>query len=198
VRTSPLVGWNTGLSLWTTHLASELVFVGDDGVTEPEGGSRRYGVEWWNDATIGRWINVDADVAISHARFEQASNGGRHVPNAIPLSASMGISADAKGPWLAGVRLRYIGAYPLEETGTQKSSPAFTTNVKLGYRIDPRWQLSADILNLFDTKAYDIAYWGTSCTRSEGVACNSGNGIDGRLVHPMEPRTIRVSIRASL
>ncbi len=198
VRTSPLTGWNTGLSLWTTHLASELVFVGDDGVTEPEGGSRRYGVEWWNDATIGRWINVDADVAISHARFEQASNGGRYVPNAIPLSASLGITADAKGPWLAGVRLRYIGAYPLEETGTEKASPAFTANVKLGYRIDPRWQLSADILNLFNAKAYDIAYWGSSCTRSEGVACNNGNGVDGRLVHPMEPRTIRVSIKASL
>ncbi len=198
VRTSPLAGWNTGLSLWTTHLASELVFVGDDGVTEPEGGSRRYGVEWWNDATINRWINVDADVAISHARFDAESSGGRYVPNAIPLSASLGVTADAKGPWLAGVRLRYIGSYPLEETGTEKSQPAFTTNVKLGYRIDRHWELSADILNLFDTKAYDIAYWGSSCTRSEGVACNNGNGIDGRLVHPMEPRTIRLSLRASL
>jgi hypothetical protein len=30
------------------------------------------------------------------------------------------------------------------------------------------------------------------------MACNNGNGIDGRLVHPMEPRTIRLSLRASL
>ena len=120
------------------------------------------------------------------------------MPNAIPLSASLGVTADNKGPWLAGVRLRYIGAYPLEETGTEKSAPAFTTNLKLGYRANDRWQLSADILNLFNTKAYDIAYWGTSCTRSEGVACNNGNGIDGRLVHPMEPRTVRLSLRASL
>ena len=198
VRTSPLAGWNTGLSLWTTHLASELVFVGDDGVTEPEGGSRRYGIEWWNDATVNRWINIDADVALSHARFEQASAGGRYVPNAIPLSASLGVTADAKGPWLAGIRLRYIGTYPLEETGTEKSSPAFTTNLKLGYRFNERWQIAADILNLFDRKANDIEYWGTSCTRNEGVACNNGNGYTGRLVHPMEPRTIRLSLRASL
>ena len=155
-------------------------------------------MEWWNDATINGWINADADLAISHARFEKASKGGRHVPNAIPLSASLGITADAKGPWLAGMRMRYIGAYPLEETGTKKAQPAFTTNVKLGYRIDLRWELSADILNLFNAKAYDIAYWGSSCTRSEGVACNNGNGIDGRLAHPMEPRTIRLSLRASL
>lgn len=66
------------------------------------------------------------------------------------------------------------------------------------YRIDRYRGLGADILNLFNTKAYDIAYWGSSCTRSEGVACNDGNGIDGRPVHPMEPRTIRLSLRASL
>jgi hypothetical protein len=198
MRTSPLAGWNTGLSLWTSHLASELVFVGDDGVTAPKGASRRYGLEWWNDAMINPWVSIDADVAVSHARFEQADSGGRHVPNAIPLSASMGITADAKGPWLLGIRLRYIGAYPLEETGTEKAQPAFTTNVRMGYRIDPRWELSADILNLFNTKAYDIAYWGSSCTRSEGVACNDGKGVDGRLVHPMEPLTVRLSLRASL
>jgi outer membrane receptor protein involved in Fe transport len=110
----------------------------------------------------------------------------------------LGITADAKGPWLAGLRLRYIGAYPLEESGTQKSQPAFTANLKLGYRINPRWQVSADILNLFNAKADDVAYWGSSCTRAEGAACNNGEGIDGRLVHPMEPRTVRLSVRASL
>lgn len=37
-------------------------------------------------------------------------------------------------------------------------SPDCTTNRRLGYRLNQRWQLSADILNLFDTKAYDIAH----------------------------------------
>jgi hypothetical protein len=109
LRTSPLAGWNMGPSL-TIRLASELVIVGDDGVTEPKGGSRRIGVEWWNDATINRWINIDADVVVSFARFEQVFNGRRYVPNSIPLLASLGITADAKGRWLAGVRLRYFGA----------------------------------------------------------------------------------------
>ena len=43
----------------------------------------------------------------------------------------------------------------------------------------------------------DIEYWGTSCTRREGAGCNGGEGFEGRLLHPLEPRTIRVSMRAS-
>ena len=197
LRATPLPGWNTAFSLWQTSLGSELVFIGDEGVTEPKGASRRHGVEWWNDVTLNRWLTVDADLAISQARFVQASNGGTRVPNSIPLSASMGVSADAQGPWFAGLRLRYIGAYPLEETGAQKSTPFLTANLKLGYRFNRHWQASLDVLNLFDRKANDVEYWGTSCTRAEGPGCNGGAGFDGRLVHPLEPRTFRASVRAS-
>ena len=118
------------------------------------------------------------------------------MPNAIPLSASLGLSADTQGPWFGGVRLRYIGAYPLEETGVQTSSPFLTVNLKAGYRFSPKWRVTLDILNLVDRKANDIEYWGSSSTRSEGPACNTGEGFDGRLVHPMEPRTLRLSLRA--
>ena len=144
-----------------------------------------------------RRLTVDTDLAVSQARFVQAQNGGTHVPNSIPLSASMGVSVDAQGSWFAGLRLRYIGAYPLEETGAQKSTPFLTANLKLGYRFNRHWQASLDVLNLFDRKANDVEYWGTSCTRTEGPGCNGGAGFDGRLVHPLEPRTFRASVRAS-
>ena len=54
------------------------------------------------------------------------------------------------------------------------------------------------MLNVFDMKANDIEYWGAACTRAAGAGCNGGAGIDGRLVHPMEPRTFRLSLRARI
>ena len=197
LRATPLPGWNTALSLWKTQLDSELVFVGDAGVTQAQGSSRRHGIEWANDYALNDWLIVDADLAVSKARFTQPSNGGTHVPNAIPLSASVAISADQQGVWFGGLRMRYIGAYPLEKTGAQKSAPHLTASLKLGYRFTPKLWVSLNVLNLFDRRANDIEYWGNSCTRAEGHACNGGNGFDGRLVHPMEPRTLRVSVRAS-
>lgn len=197
VRTVLLPGWNSSLTLWKMQIDSELIFVGDEGGVEPKGASKRHGLEWSNYYTPNDWLIVDGDVAVSRARFEVASNGGTEVPNAVPLTASLGVSVDKQGPWSGGLRLRYLGAYPLEETGSEKSTPFWVANLRLGYKISPDLRLSMDILNLFDKKANDIEYWGASCTRAEGAGCNGGNGINGRLVHPLEPRTFRVSLRAN-
>ena len=198
LRLQPVQGWTSSVSLWRMSLASELVFVGDDGVTEARGASRRHGLEWSNYITPADGIIVDADLAVSRARFrEPLPGGGRDVPNAVPLTASVGMSVDQGHAWFGGLRTRYIGAYALEEAGQEKSRPVFTTNLKLGYRIDRNWQVALDVLNLFDRRANDIEYWGGACTRAEQAGGACGDGIDGRLIHPLEPRTLRASLRAA-
>lgn len=201
VRTAPLPGWSSSLSLWQMALASELVFIGDEGVTEPKGASQRRGVEWSNYLTAIPGVILDADIAWSQARFNEPVNGGRHVPNAIPLTASLGLTLDDGGPWFGGVRLRYLGSYDLEETGREQSQAFWMTNLKLGYRFNKQWQATLDVLNLFDKQANDIEYWGGACSRSEAQAgvggCGSGGAIDGRLIHPLEPRTLRLGLRVS-
>ncbi len=203
LRATPLKGWQSNLSLWRMALASELVFVGDEGVTEPKGASRRHGIEWANYFTpADGWI-IDADIAWSQARFVEANpdNGGRHVPNAIPLTASLGIIADDGGRWFGGLRLRYLGRYALEETGAQKSHAFWMANLKAGYRVTPQLQVTLDILNLFAKQANDIEYWGGACTYREAASgtggCGSGSALDGRLVHPLEPRSVRLGLRLS-
>jgi outer membrane receptor protein involved in Fe transport len=199
MRAMPLPGWSSTVSIWQMDLASELVFIGDEGVTEPKGASRRHGLEWSNYITAWRGLIIDGDVALSHARFKEANpdNGGTRVPNAIPLTASLGATLDPGGRWFGGVRLRYLGAYPLEESGKERSTPFLMANLKLGYRVDSSLQLTLDVLNLLDRKANDIEYHGGACTRSETLAGNCDAGINGRLVHPLEPRTLRISLRAS-
>jgi hypothetical protein len=196
LRVTPLPGWTSSLALWRIRLASELVFVGDEGVTEPRGASRRHGVEWSNALTPAPGVFVDADLAFSHARFNQSVDGvGSELPNAIPFTASLGATLDRGGPWSSGLRVRYIGAYALEESGRERSRPLLSTNLKLGYRLSAALQLSIDVLNLFDRRANDIEYWGAACTRGEQASGACGGGIDGRLVHPLEPRSLRVSVR---
>ena len=43
----------------------------------------------------------------------------------------------------------------------------------------------------------DIEYFGAACTAAEGAGCNGGDGIEGRLLHPLEPRTLRLGARIS-
>uniref|UniRef100_Q47FF0 TonB-dependent receptor n=1 Tax=Dechloromonas aromatica (strain RCB) TaxID=159087 RepID=Q47FF0_DECAR len=201
IRVVPLPGWSSSLSIWQMELASELVFIGDEGVTEPKGASQRSGLEWSNYFTPIPGLIVDADLALSKARFKTEVNGGRHVPNAIPLTASLGLTLDGGGRWFGGIRVRYLAPYSLEETGSEKSQAFWMANLKAGYRFNKQWQLSLDVLNLFDKKANDIEYWGGACTRSEATlgtaGCGGGSAIDGHLVHPLEPRTVRLGLRVN-
>ena len=78
-------------------------------------------------------------------------------------------------------------------TGT----PWFRT--KVGLRLDPLCATVSPLDGPFNARrANDIEYWGSFSTRAERPAGNGGNGFDGRLVHPLEPRTLRVSVRASV
>ncbi|MGQ3092525.1 MAG: TonB-dependent receptor [Roseateles sp.] len=197
MRVQPARGWNSSIVLWQARLASELVFVGDAGVTEARGASRRRGLEWSNDVAPWPWLLVDADMAWSRARFVAEENGGKRVPNAVPFNASLAATLTPAGPWFGGLKLRYIGAYALEESGLERSRSNWTANLKLGWRLGSRNELSLDVLNLFDRRANDIEYWGEACTRAEGAGCGGGEGIAGRLVHPMEPRALRLSWRAA-
>jgi len=200
LRATVLPGWTSSLSVWQMRLASELIFAGDEGVTEPRGATRRRGLEWSNYWTPSDALVLDADISLSRARFvdPDPDSGGREVPNSIPRVAALGLAYDDHGRLFGGLRLRYLGAYPLEPTGTERSTPFWVANLRLGWRIGSNAELSADLLNLFDRRADDIEYWGDACTRADGPGCNGGRGIDGRLVHPLEPRTLRLALRISL
>ena len=57
VRSLPIPKWQTTVAFWGLDLASELVFVGDAGTTEPSRPSRRYGVEWSNFYRVVPWAD---------------------------------------------------------------------------------------------------------------------------------------------
>ena len=69
MRTKIIPGLDSSVSLFYLHQASELVFDGDTGTTSPGRPSVRTGIEFTNDYHPASWIHVDADLALSRARF---------------------------------------------------------------------------------------------------------------------------------
>jgi hypothetical protein len=76
ITVDPTDGVTPAASLWTLELDSELVFVGDAGITESNRASRRSGVEPAAYVKPLDWLTVDADFAWSHARFTLKSDSG--------------------------------------------------------------------------------------------------------------------------
>ncbi|HLO63902.1 MAG TPA: TonB-dependent receptor, partial [Azonexus sp.] len=189
VRSEPVAGWQSTLSLWQLDAASELLFVGDAGTTEPSRPSRRYGVEWTNLYVLSDWLAVDADLAWSHARFRDHDPlVGDYIPGAVATTANLGLTLDHLGPWFGALRLRYFGPRPLIEDNSVRSAGSALTNLRLGYKIDARTRLALDVYNLFDRKANDIEYWYASQLPGEAAPA------DDRHIHPTEPRSLRLTL----
>ena len=187
VRSEPISGWQTTLALWQLESASELLFVGDAGTTEASRPSRRYGVEWNNLYLPTDWLAIDADLAWSQAQFTDGDPVGKYIPGAVETTANVGITVDQLGPWFGALRWRYFGPRPLVEDNSVRSSSSSLTNLRVGYRLSPKTQISLDVFNLFDSDVNDIEYWYDSQLPNETAP------VFDRHIHPAEPRTFRLT-----
>ncbi len=189
VRGAWLPNLQTAIALWRLDLASELLFVGDAGTTEPSRPSRRQGIEWANYWTPLRGLIVDADFTWSRARFRDNSPEGDRIPGAVETTAAVGVAFDDGGPFYGGLRLRYLGGRPLVEDNSVRSAASTLVNARAGWRLARNAELVLDVLNLFDRKVNDIEYYYASRLREET------DPVADRHVHPAEPRTVRLALR---
>jgi outer membrane receptor protein involved in Fe transport len=169
---------DTSLSVFLLDQDSEILFSGDAGDTSATRASRRYGFEWTNHYRPTSWVDIDADLAMTHARFrgydsEQAevytslagypeaqigNAPGNYIPNAPAMVASAGITLGEKSGWFGGARWRYLASSPLTEDNAFRSQPTSIVNARVGYRIDNGWRIQLDVFNLFNTTANQITY----------------------------------------
>ena len=178
IRTKIVPGLDSSVSLFILDQASELLFSSDAGDTTASRPSERYGVEWTNRYRPVSWMEIDADLAVTHARFigfdeaqaqtfvslagfPQAQLGnaaGDFIPNAPAVVASAGITLGEQTGWFGTLRWRYLGPSPLTEDNAFRSPPTSIFNGRLGYRFDSGWRIQLDALNLFNTKTNQINY----------------------------------------
>lgn len=197
VRTKAVPGLTSTVSLFMLDQASEILFSGDAGDTSASRASRRYGVEFTNDYRPFSWLDFDADLALSHARFvgydgnqadlyaalagyPQAQFGnapGNYIPNAPAVVASVGVTLGDKTGWFGGLRWRYLGSVPLTEDNAWRSQPISIVNGRVGYRTADGWRIQLDALNLFNANTNQISYGYGSLLKTDTLynLCQSGS-----------------------
>ena len=196
LRTELVPGLQSSLSLWALTLGSELVFVGDAGETEPSRASKRIGVEWNNHYVATPWLLLDGDVAVSRTRFTEPDPSdptiGDRVPGAIQTVVSLGATVTERGPWFGQFQLRYFGPRALVEDNSVRSKATTLAYLRAGYKVNANVKLALDVFNLFNRQGSDIDYAYASRLQGEPVA-----GVNDIHFHPVEPRSLRLSLIAS-
>jgi opacity protein-like surface antigen len=171
IRSRIIPDLDSSISAFYIHQDSELFFDGDTGTTTAGPPSQRTGIEITNDYRPASWVRIDADLALTRARFlgfdttqnaiyqslagyPQAQIGnapGNFVYNAPWMVASAGITLGEKTGWFSSLRWRYFSSRPLTEDGVFQSPPFNVINGTVGYRFENGWRLQLDALNMLNS-----------------------------------------------
>jgi outer membrane receptor protein involved in Fe transport len=165
-------------------------------------------------ATHARFRGDDPDQAALYASlagFPAAQIGnapGNYIPGAPNVIASAGITLGEKTGWFSALRYRYFGPRPLTEDSTFVSPATGLLNGRVGYRFDNGWRIQLDAFNLLNSHSDQITYaYGSllksdslfaMCFPSSGIptapAAVCRTGVMDRVLHPVEPLAIRLTI----
>lgn len=187
IRSKAFENLTTTLGVWYIESDSELVYVGDAGTTEAGDASERWGVEmaaYWRPVD---WFAADLEYAWSDARFVGVPSGFDSIPNSVEHTLSAGLTFGRNEGWFGSLRARYFSPRPLEESGAIESDSSLLVNGRVGYRKED-WEVSIDVLNIFDREDNDIEYYYESRLPGEAT------GVQDRHLHPVEPRQVRLNL----
>ncbi|HVZ21307.1 MAG TPA: TonB-dependent receptor [Vicinamibacterales bacterium] len=189
VRTVALPHLQTTVTVWMMDLDSELTWDGDTFESIPSRPSRRKGVELANYYSPARWLNFDADVSWSQARFTAADPAGQYVPEAVGAVVSAGATVNNLHRTFGSLRWRYFGPRALIEDNSVRSKATSLCEFEAGYQLAPRVRATLSVFNLFNAAVSDIDYYYVSRLPGEPAA-----GLADIETHPTLPRAARVTV----
>ena len=161
---TPALGWEVGARVlaWDRlqlssvffwlNLDSEVVWVGDEGVTEASGATRRFGLEAQVRAELVRWLLLDFDATWVRAEFVNNPGNANAVALAPELLISGGLSAFDDRTGLSGrVGVFYIADRPATEDRFLTAEGFVRLDASFGWE-NERFGIKAQVLNLLNTR----------------------------------------------
>lgn len=127
----PKLIWNT--SLWMLDLQQEFVYVGDAGIVEPSGKTKRVGVDLglryqWND-----YLFLDTDLTYTKARSVAEPKGSDYIPLAPNFTATAGISLSNYKNFSGGLHFRFLNDRPANEDNSIVAKGYAVADANLNY-----------------------------------------------------------------
>jgi outer membrane receptor protein involved in Fe transport len=199
---APATGYELGLrsnivpklsvqvAVFQEDFQSELTYNADAGQDEASAPSRRQGIEVSAEYKPAPWIEFNADLAFSKARYHAdvatlANFGldGPFIANAPSFIGSFGVLVDNLGPWFGGLQWRDLGKYPIRDGDEFPQDKGYSEiNVDVGYKFNAHLKAQLTVFNLTNTKANAAAYFYAARLPGEPA-----EGVEDFQVHPLEP-----------
>lgn len=153
-------------ALWYLKLDQEFVYVGDEGIVEPSGKSRRAGIDLSARYQPVKWLFLDIDANYSNGRAIEEAKGEDHLPLAPVFTSIGGITYKSKMGLNASLRYRYMGNRPANEDNSVVAKGYFVSDVVVNYT-KSKFETGIAIQNLFNVRWKETQFDTESKLRNE-------------------------------
>ena len=137
-------------ALWYLFLEQEFVYVGDAGIIEPSGKSKRMGAELGLRYQLNDWLYFDADANYTYARSIDEPKGQDYIPLAPDFTTTGGLSFQKVNGFSGGIRYRYLKNRPANEDNSIVAKGYFISDLNVNYQYK-NINFGIAVENIFDT-----------------------------------------------
>jgi len=171
-------------TLWYLFLEQEFVYVGDEGIVEPSGKTRRIGIDFGFRYQLLKWLFLNADINYANARSIDDPEGENFIPLAPDFSSTSGFSFQHPTGIAGGIYFRYIDDRPANEDNSIIAKGYFITDMNLNYGYKD-WNAALIIENIFNND------WNETQFATESRLLNEINSIEEIHFIPGNPFTVK-------
>lgn len=173
-------------ALWYLWMQQEFVYVGDEGVVEPGGRTRRYGIDLSIRHEMFRHFYADLDLSLASPQALEVPREESFLPLAPRFTSVGGITYRKESGWNGSLRYRYMADRPANEFNSVVAKGYMVTDAILNYQ-HQRWEAGLSIQNLFNVR------WKETQFDTESRLMNEANPVSEIHFTPGTPFFARLS-----
>jgi outer membrane receptor for Fe3+-dicitrate len=156
-------------ALWFLQLDQEFVYVGDAGIVEPSGKTRRMGIDFGFRYQLSKFINLNSDINYTYARSTEEPKGQNYIPLAPDLTSTGGISVNNYKGFSSSLNYRFLKSRPANEDNSIVAKGYFVSDFNMNYQYK-KMNYGIVIENLFNTKWNETQFATESQLQNESQA----------------------------
>lgn len=153
---------------WYLWMQQEFVYVGDEGVVEPSGRSRRQGIDVSVRYQLTRNLFADVDLNTAKPRALDAERGQNYLPLAPVFTSTGGLSLQTQYGLSGSLRYRYIANRPANEDNSIVAKGYFVTDMQANYA-RKQYTVGLSVQNLLNTRWKETQFATESRLRNEST-----------------------------
>ncbi len=137
------------IAVWNLYLNQEFVYVGDAGIVEPSGKTKRRGLDIVARYQFAKNLFANANINVTKPRARGQVKGQNYIPLAPTATSIGGVYYKKPTGFNGGINYRYIKNRPANETNTIIAKGYFLVDAAVNYTAK-KYEIAFSVENIFN------------------------------------------------